>query len=223
MDAWRVNNKKPKVLETRCLSNYDRALFRNDLQQIDWETTLSSQVDNPDKLATTFQEIFESVLDIHAPLKKRRVGNAPAPWITPDIRKLMNERDAAKKAAKTSPERWDTYKHLRNKVTRKIRDAIQSHYLGLIEENKGNPKRMWQAINKVLDKAKPSTEISSIDVEGKTIKKEKDIAKALNHQFTTIGPKLASKLESRSDDDSLKHINTQQNKMAFVLLMKHMC
>ena len=216
VNAWRVKNKKPKVLETRCLSNYDRALFRNDLQQIDWETILSPYADNPDNMATTFQEIFESVLDIHAPLKKRRVGNTSAPWITPDIRKLMKERDAAKKATKTSPERWNTYKHLRNKVTRKIRDAIQSHYLGLIEENKGDPKRMWQVINKVLDKATPSTEISSLDVEGKTITKEKDIAEALNHHFTTIGPKLASKLESRSDDDSLKHIDTQQNKMAFV-------
>ena len=74
----------------------------------------------------------------------------------------------------------------------------------------------WQVINKVLDKARPSTEISSIDFEGKIITKEKDIAEALNHHFITIGPKLASKLESRSDDDCLKHINTQQNKMAFV-------
>ena len=70
VNAWRVNNKKPKVLETRCLSNHDRALFRNDLQQIDWETILISHADNPDNMATTFQETFESVLDIHAPLKK---------------------------------------------------------------------------------------------------------------------------------------------------------
>ena len=68
VNDWRVKNKKPKVLETRCLSNYDRAFFRNDLQQIDWETILSSHTDNPDNMATTFQEIFESVLDIHAPL-----------------------------------------------------------------------------------------------------------------------------------------------------------
>ena len=70
VNAWRVNNKKPKGLETRCLSNYDRALFPNDLQQIDWETILSSHVDNPNNMASTFQEILESVLDIHAPLKK---------------------------------------------------------------------------------------------------------------------------------------------------------
>ena len=128
----------------------------------------------------------------------------------------MKERDAAKKATKTSPERWNTYKHLRNKVTQKIRDAIQLHYHGLIEENKGDPKRMWKVINEVLDKATPSTEVSTLDVEGRTITKEKDIAEALNHHFTTIGPKLASKLESRFDDDSLKHINAQQNKMMFV-------
>ena len=216
VNAWRVKNKKPKVLKIRSMSKYDRGLFCNDLQQIDWETILTSYTDNPDNMATTFQEIFESVLDVHAPLKKRRLGNTPTPWITPEIRKLMKERDAAKKATKTSPERWNTYKHLRNKVTHKIRDAIQSHYLGLIEENKGDPKRMWQVINKVLDKATSSTEISSLDVEGITITKEKDIAEALNHHFTAIGPKLATKLEPRPDDDCLKHINVQQNKMIFV-------
>ena len=41
---------------------------------------------------TTFQQILESVLDIHAPLKKRRLVNTPTPWITPEIRKLMKER-----------------------------------------------------------------------------------------------------------------------------------
>ena len=168
-------------METRSLSKYDRALFRNELQQIDWETILSSYADNPDNMATTFQEIFESVLDIHAPLKKRRVGSTSTPWITPENWKLMRERDAAKKATKTYPEKWNTYKHLRNKVTQKIQDEIQSHYHGLIEENKGDPKRMWKVINKVLDKATPSTEVSTLDVEGRTITKEKDIAEALNH------------------------------------------
>ena len=97
VNAWRVKNKKPRILEIRSLSKYDRGLFRYDLQQIDRETILSSYPDNPDNIATTFQEIFESVLDIHAPLKKRKLGNTPSPWITPEIRKLMKERDAAKK------------------------------------------------------------------------------------------------------------------------------
>ena len=128
----------------------------------------------------------------------------------------MKERDAAKKSTSTSPEKWHTHKHLRNKVARKIRHAIHSYYHGLIEENQGDPKRMWKVINKVLDKATPSTEISSLEVGGKTITNEKDIAESLNHHFVTVGPKLASKLESKPDDDSLKLINYQQNKMIFV-------
>ena len=58
--------------------------------------------------------------------------------------------------------------------------------------------------------------MSSLDVEGKTITKEKDIAEALNHHLTNIGSELAIKLESRPDDDSLKHINVKQNKLMFV-------
>ena len=74
---------------------------------------------------------------------------------------------------------------------------------------------MWQVINKVLDKTTPSTEISSLEVEGITITKEKDIAEALNNHFTNIGPKLATKLESRLDEDCLKHINVLQNEVMF--------
>ena len=75
----------------------------------------------------------------------------PAPWITPKIRKLIKERDRAKRDAINSPDLWLVYKTHRNKVTKAIRDALQSYYLGLIDENKETPKRMWKAVNKVLN------------------------------------------------------------------------
>ena len=75
---------------------------------------------------------------------------------------------------------------------------------------------MWKVINKVLDKTTTTTEISSLDVERKIVTKEKDIAEALNHHFTTIGRKLANKLEYKPNDDPLKHIKIQKNKTTFV-------
>ena len=128
----------------------------------------------------------------------------------------MKDRDATKRSTRTSPEKWQKFQYLRNKVTKRIGDAIHKYYQGLIEENKADPKRMWKVINKVLDKEAPSTEISSLEVEGQTITNERDIAVSLNHHFVIVGPKLASKLESKPDDDSLKHINHQQNTMLFV-------
>ena len=41
-----------------------------------------------------------------------------APWMTPLIRELMIKRDAAKKEPERSPAVWNSYKKLRNQVTR---------------------------------------------------------------------------------------------------------
>ena len=141
INAWRLKKKKPKIIETRSLTKYDKELFRNDLRQIDWSAILNPLVENPNLMASAFQEIFELILDMHAPLKKRRVRGEFAPWLNQSIRNLMRERDLAKRAAQKSPEKWSVYKQLRNKVTKEIKVAVQSHYRGLINENKGNPKK----------------------------------------------------------------------------------
>ena len=70
INAWRLKKKKPRIIETRILSKYDKELFRNDLLQIDWPTILDPLSENPNAMASVVQEIFELVLDMHAPLKK---------------------------------------------------------------------------------------------------------------------------------------------------------
>ena len=172
INAWRLKKKKPKIIESRSLSRYNKELFRNDLRQIDWSTILDPLSENPNEMASAFQEIFELILDMHAPLKKRRVRGEFAPWLNQSIRNLMRERDLAKRAAEKSPEKWSLYKQLRNKVTKEIRIAVQSHYHGLINENKDNPKKMWQTINNVLDRSSKSTMPASLDIGGKKLTKE---------------------------------------------------
>ena len=164
-------------------------------------------------MASAIQEIFELILDMHAPLKKRRVRGEFAPWLNQSIRNLMRERDLAKRAAEKSPEKWSLYKQLRNKVTKEIRVAVQSHYHGLINENKDNPKKMWQTINNVLDRSSKSTMPASLDIGGKKLTKEGDIVEALNHHFVSVGPKLASKIEQNANDDPLQHINNEPTTM----------
>ena len=43
------------------------------------------------------------------------------------------------------------YTRQRNRVTKEIRYSIQNNYKGLIEKNKGDQKKMWKTINRVLD------------------------------------------------------------------------
>ena len=159
-------------------------------------------------MASAFQETFELILDMHAPLKIRRVRGDYAPWLNQSIRNLMRERDLAKRAAERFPEKWSVYKQLRNKVTKEIIVAIQTHYRGLINENKDNPKKMWQTVNRVLEGSSKSTMPASLSIEGRKLTKEGDIVEASKDHFVSIGPKLASKLEQNVNDETRRQLMT---------------
>ena len=89
--AWRLKKKnKKKIVETRSLTKYDKISFINDLRQMDWSAILSPLAENPNLMASTFQEIFESILDIHAPWRKGWVRCKNAPSLNQSIRNLMN-------------------------------------------------------------------------------------------------------------------------------------
>ena len=217
VNAWRLKKEhaKPKLVESRNMKQYDKALFLNDLQQIDWKTILDPLSSDPSGMTNTFQEIFESILNIHAPMKRRRVRSEFAPWLTPIIRKSMATRDRLKKMATQNPEMWSLYTKQRNRVTKEIRNSIQDHYKNLINESNGDPKKMWKTINRVLDKDVKSTNLSAIESEGKTLTKEHDMLEALNRHFVSVGPNLAKQISSKSDDDCLKHIIPENSEMLF--------
>ena len=65
-------------------------------------------------MTTTFQEIFQSILNMHAPMEKKRLRCQTAPWMSPLIREPMIKWDDAKKDAERSPAMWNSYKKLRN-------------------------------------------------------------------------------------------------------------
>ena len=76
------------------MKKYDKVLFHNDSQEIEWETILVSFASDPSANADTIQAIVESLLKVHAPNKKRRKSPDFAPWLTSDLRKT---RDRLKK------------------------------------------------------------------------------------------------------------------------------
>ena len=86
------------MTEFRSLKNYDSEAFLQDLQSVDFESAISSASGDPNQMANTFYDLFLSILDVNAPLKKRKgiQRRAPAPWLSARIRKLMRDRDKYK-------------------------------------------------------------------------------------------------------------------------------
>ena len=208
LNAKLLVTRKQFKTEFRSMRNYDREAFLFDLQSVDWEMATSTAWDDPNVMANNFYDLFHSILDVHAPLKTRKgiARHAPSPWITPRIKNLIRERDRAKKKAEKDRSIWPEYKRLRNRVTSELRRSVEGHYRSLIDENSNNPKEMWKTINKVLNKNQCSTTPRSVMYKGQLVEKQKEIAEAFNNHFTTIGPKLAEKIETKESDDPLKYL-----------------
>ena len=127
----------------------------------------------------------------------------------------MEERDRMKKLASKDPNLWPKYKILRNKVTNNIRLSVTKYYQELVTKNKNDPKKMWKTIDKILHKTSGTTTISELKDGDTIVKGQNQIAEKLNEHFVNIGPKLASKLEVKPDDDLIKYLHPTDSNQKF--------
>ena len=78
--------------------------------------------------------------------QKRKVRNNFAPWLTPEIKRSMFERDKLRRASiiNNSDAHWTEYKIARNNVNVAIRKAKTNYYKRYFETNIGNIKKSWK-------------------------------------------------------------------------------
>ena len=81
--------------------------------------------------------------------------------------------------------------------------------------NISTTRKMWQTINKVLDRSSNSAIPTRLIVEGKRLSREKDILPALNHHFVSVGQNLTGQIEQNSNDDPLTHITQEESSISF--------
>ena len=99
--------------------------------------------DDPNAMWEIWKNLFLEVLDKHAPLQQKKIRSKKVPWITSDIKKLMNTRDKFKrKAILTNHENdWLNFKTARNKVNIELRSAKKDYYSSKVAGQKINPKK----------------------------------------------------------------------------------
>ena len=137
-------------------------------------------------------------MDIHAPIKTKRVRNLDAPWITSDLKTQMFHRDNLKKRAvkNRSEANWQAYQCIRNRVNQEIKTTKRDFFVNNLDVNKGNTKKTWKLLNNLLNKPTKLTTLHVVkDVSG--IKTDPAaIAENFNSHFTDIGHGLAGQMLS---------------------------
>ena len=184
----------PRTIEYRSFKHFSKQAFLTDLTNVNW-----SLVDNEpdiDAAVNNWKTLFTETANQHAPIKKSRVKGIHMPWLTSELRSLMQERDFHhRKAVKSnSSNHWKMFRNLKNKVNMLVKKSKADHYRNLIDNNKGNSGELWKSLNKITSR-KSASYPSCIEADNVLNTDPVSIAEALNLHFSTIGTKLAQNIK----------------------------
>ena len=139
--------------------------FVKDLVNVPWHIAFNSP-ENVNDCVYVWNKLLADVMNEHAPIKTRTTSRPPMPWMTPEIAKLISDRDFYLKKAKRdkSSNLWMKRKNLRNDVHRHIEKAKSDYYINILQECRGDSAKLWKAFNQVLPSKLTST-FSSLKID----------------------------------------------------------
>lgn len=189
------NTGKQSIVRVRSMKHYSKEKFIEHLENADLSALYLCR--NVNKAWEKFREIFHSSLDKVAPYKEIKVKQKTEPWMTSDILDYIRKRDIQLQLYKKSKSKhiYSDYCKLRNKVQKEVKKAKEEYISNKIEENKNNPKKLWQQLKGLGYSSKQKDNASVVlSVEGQNCHDLKEIANVFNNFFTTVAAKLVKKL-----------------------------
>ena len=144
--------------------------FRDEISNHQWQY----DSDDPNVLMSGFYAKLGGSSDKHVNVKKlspREIKLKLNPWITPEIRKMLNIRDrlfARKKREPTNERVEQVYKIARNRVSRKIQKSKKEHEEAYFAEHQTDIKKTWEGLRKLVNvKKSVRFSISQLNLNGK--------------------------------------------------------
>ena len=141
------------VMYGRDWSKYDRDKFREEISNHQWQ----SDSEDPSVLMSDFYSKLGRSSDQHVKIKKlspREIKLKLNPWITPEIKKMLDLRDRlfARKKREPNNERVEqVYKIARNRVSRKIQKSKQEYQDAYFAEHQNDIKKTWEGLRKLVN------------------------------------------------------------------------
>lgn len=151
------NRVSYRTITCRNFRNYDPNALNEDISSTNFSPMYKmSDVNDTWRF---LKNILIKKFNKHAPIITKRVKGSLCPWLTLDIKSVMNNRDKLLRKFRKSKSNqdWVAYKHLRNTCTNLIRRAKSDYYRNLLTEHKTNPQSFWKTIKKIFPGKNTST------------------------------------------------------------------
>ena len=141
-----------------------------------------------------------------------------SPWITKGLLKSINQKNKLYKQYLNSPskkgiQKFKTYK---NKLNMLIRKSKRKYFFLKFERSKNNMKQTWNSINNILGRGKrQSNQKKFKNDNGSVFTNPEDISNQFNDFFVTVGPKLASNIQS-TDKEYYDYLHDPKNNTMYM-------
>ena len=202
--------KEPRYY--RMWKNFNQNNFTADFQQVDWNRLLALELDDPDISFENFFNQMNTLIDIHAPLKKlsrKQIKKGCKPWITKGLKISIRIRENLKKSmmkeqniiSKTELE--NRFKYYKNQIVKLIRRSKNNYYKNYFISNKKNSKNIWKGINELI-KSKKCHKSSTIflNINGSITSDPKSTSEELNKHFSTIAGTIRQTMKINANENS---------------------
>ena len=115
------------------------------------------------------RSILQTAFDSFCPMITKKVKGKPSPWLTAEIKSLMNERDKLLRKWRKVKRKdlKDQLKAKRNLVNSRVRAEKAEYTKSLLRENANDPTSFWKTLKKVFPiKTKNSHAEHSFTIKG---------------------------------------------------------
>ena len=187
-----LTTKNTNWIKYRSFKHFDVDTFNQDLQSS--LSSLNSDPDDVNLLYNNFSNRFLNIVNQHAPIKKKKVFEKPAPFMNQTLkqaiykkRMLLNNYNRYKNA-----KNWEKYRKQRNLVNSIKRKSINKYFLDRCTGGCNN-KDFWPTVKPFLTNKGTVIQKDTILCENNTlINSQEDIADIFNKYFVNVAKDIGS-------------------------------
>jgi len=192
---------KHKHAPSRVINDMTILNLKSNIEKSDWRCVLDC------KEANTAYDIFDKKFNLlyneNIPLRKNKSKNNTArkPWVTKALLISIKKKNKMYTSYRINGDvhLHNAFKKYKNRLTKLLRIAEKTFYKCQIENNKNNLKKTWNTLRSMINKRK-STQVTSVNINGRKIMGDCNIANHFNKYFVNAPHELCTKFPSASID-----------------------
>ena len=177
---------KPRTIHCRDYRYYDSDKLKEHLKNQNW--TKLYECNNVSDAWCFMKDILLTAYN-DCPFVAKKIKGTPSPWLTADIKKLMNDRDKLLRKYRRVKSRAlkERFKLKRNLVNAAVRTAKSNYPKSLLEENANNASSLWKTLKRIFPTKNKNCHVeNSFIIDGKKETNPSKIVEEFCQYFSTV-------------------------------------